>query len=59
MDQNDPRLVYEMTEEQAHRAWPCAVCRTRRDEHRDQNLPGPFPELDITDHDFVEARDAA
>lgn len=59
MDTHDPRWVYEMTADQAYRAWPCQVCGTRRDEHRDQNLPGPFPELDITDHDFVEARGAA
>jgi len=51
----DPRLDYDMTPEQAHVAWPCLVCQTRRDEHADQPEQSSFPELDITDHLFVEA----
>lgn len=63
-DSHDPRWAYGLTPEQAHRAWPCAatvdgddVCRTRRDEHADQPEQSGFPELDITDHTFIEARD--
>ncbi len=57
MDSNDPRWVYNLTDEQAHRAWPCATCRTRRDEHADQPEQSAFPNLDITDHAYIEARD--
>lgn len=57
MDSNDPRWVYEMTDAQAHRAWPCKICRVRRDEHADQPEKSAFPSLDITDHQFIEARD--
>ncbi|QIG57998.1 hypothetical protein SEA_PAULODIABOLI_314 [Microbacterium phage PauloDiaboli] len=49
----DARWVYNLTKEQAYRAWPCDICDTRRDEHADQ-VEGKFPELDITDHEFKE-----
>lgn len=64
MDSHDPRWDYDLTDEQAHRAWPCAghfedgtPCLTRRDEHADQPEPSAFPGLDITDHLFIAASD--
>lgn len=66
MDSNDPRWVYDLTEEQAHHAWPCAnhfddgtLCGTRRDEHADQPEQSALPQLDITDHAYIEAKDDA
>lgn len=56
-DSNDPRLVYDLSPEKAWRAWPCAECQTRLDEHADQDVMSRFPELDITDHAFVPALD--
>lgn len=64
MDGNDPRWVYDLTIDQAFRAWPCAAtfdgggsCHTRRDEHADQAVQSRFPDLDITDHAFIPASD--
>jgi len=53
--QDDPRWAYaELTKEQTYAAWPCKVCRTRRDEHADTEVQSAFPSLDITDHEFVD-----
>ncbi len=54
-DDNDPRWVYDMSIDQTFRAWPCADCQTRRDEHADQAVQSKYPELDITDHVFIPA----
>jgi hypothetical protein len=58
-DGNDPRWVYDLTIDQAFRAWPCAACQTRRDEHADQAVQSKYPELDITDHAFIPATEEA
>lgn len=45
---------YDLNPEQCYRATACATCGIRRGEHADQGLPEAFPDLDITDHTFVE-----
>lgn len=60
VQEQDPRWAYpELTPEQAHAAWPCGECGVRRDEHADQldKTYNKYPELDITDHKFVETED--
>lgn len=54
--EDDARWAYaELTKEQAYAAWPCQECGVRRDEHADQEVQSAFPDLDITDHEFVDS----
>lgn len=52
----DPRWAYQLTKEQAYRAWPCVSCGVRRGEHFDQDMDSIVkenPSLRV-DHPFVE-----
>jgi hypothetical protein len=51
---DDPQWVYDLTKMERYAGWPCGECRVRRDEHADQAVQSAFPDLDITDHMFVE-----